>query len=311
MSNTITVSPSAIGAYEKCGVQYAFRYVEHVTPPVGPSPSAVRGRALHRGAETDLRAVAARLAEGGERAGADLPLAAVQQAASDEFDRAVRGESLFEKEDGTVETRTEAPAAFDLHGEDPGVNKDLVLRVGDAPGLVPVWYTRVAPSKEPAAVETWARLPFETPEGETVILRGRIDDLPREGVPLADLKHSKRAFGKTRYSTEEDAANDDQLTAYDLLHRAATGRVPAGLGFDTVQLDAPRNAPEAVKVTGIASPRVPARSDAQIALYLERVAAVAKGIKAGVYVPAHRGEDWWCSEKWCAFWKVCKHGGGR
>lgn len=297
----VPVSPFALSEYEKCGERYRLRYIEKIYPPVGPSPAAVRGRALHKGAEHDLRTVQKHLADGAPREEADAPLEEVVQAAVEEFERAERGEDHFEGRDGKVLIFQKEKPAWELFGEKAGTNKDLVAK-----SMTPLWYSNLAPSVYPAGVETWAETDIER-NGIIVRLKARFDVLPANG-DLADLKHSKYAFGKWNYATAEEADADDQLTAQDLLYRKITGEKPKTVGFDTVKLYQPRN--KDATVAGVIQPRVGPRTDAQIDLFSEKAARIAKGISAGVFVPAQKGKDWWCSAKWCGHWSVCRFGGG-
>ena len=143
----LTLSPSAIRQYERCGVQYQVQRLDKIPPPVGPSPALVRGRSLATAAEADLVAVLGAMGAGAARADADLPLEAVQDAAADAFDAAARGEDRYVRDDGTVSETQGPPPAWALHEEDPGACKDLVVA-----GLVPAWYAGIAPTVQPAGL---------------------------------------------------------------------------------------------------------------------------------------------------------------
>lgn len=289
---TIKISPSALRAYQSCGERYRLQYIQKAPPPVGPSPALVRGLALHKGAEMALRTVVEQKREGRPRE--DLPVEAVAQAAVEEFEQIEQGVRVYERDDGTVVRDEGPPPAWDLFGEKSGANKDMVAK-----GLAPAWCEKICPRVDPEGVETWGHVPFEQEDGTSVLLRLRFDVLPADGV-LTDLKTTKRAFGKIRYATADDAEDDPQLTAQDIAYRHLTGKVPEAVGFDTL----------AVERHGVDAhyPRVAPRSDAQIGDYLQRADRLVNGIKKGVFIPARRGEDWWCSAKWCPYFRVCAFG---
>ena len=295
MTDTLNLSPFSIAEYIRCGMRYQHRYVLHTPITVGPSPAAVRGRAMHKGAETDLR-------ERIKDPETVPPLEVSVTAAVEAFEQSERGEDVYEREDGTVIVTQGEPPAWEQFGEKAGKNKDLL-----AAQMVPTWHSQIAPTTKPKAVEQWAAITLNG-DGVSVRLRGRLDVLPADGV-LSDLKHSRKAFGKTNYSTTEDAGTDDQLTAYDLLYRAATEQIPSRLGFDTVMLDGKRGSDD-LFVTGIAQPRVEPRTEAQLQRYLDKVQRVAKGIQAGVFVPT-TPDSWSCSSRWCPFWRKCAYGGAK
>lgn len=283
-SRTLVLSPSSLADYAKCGLRYWWRKVEKRTPPVGSSPAAVRGTAFHAGAEHDLRGLLA--------TGQHHVLSDVQDAASQSFDQAAQGVSTYTDEEGQVLTFQGPPPAWALHGEEPGQTKDVVLQ-----GLIPTWHTRIAPSVQPVSIESWAVVEC----ADDVKVRLRFDQVPANG-DLADLKHTKKSWGKLRYSTAAQAEEDAQLTAEDVGYRVLTGQPPVRLGWDTVQLDGHR-------VLGIAQPRVASRSEEVIARWMADVQMAARGIRAGVFPHADKNEDWWCSAKWCAYWTVCPYGG--
>lgn len=308
MDDPIYLSPSAIDTARMCGVKWEHEHPLRTPRASGLGPSQVRGRALHRAAETALRYVVAHRTADDRQ---DMPLEAIQQAAVDEADRMETGVDIYEREDGTVTTTDGPKPEWALHEEDPGANKDLL-----AYDMVPRWHERILPTIEPEAVEAWGRVELADPAtGLDVVLRARLDVLPADGV-ITDLKHSKFSFGGYNYGTPDDATASVQLSTQDVIYRQLKGVPPVALGFDTLGLrestkpQQKAGALPGLHVADILQPRVPARTEHQLDKFYDLVTRVARGIQAGVFLPAPDGA-WWCSEKWCQFWRVCKHAQGR
>ena len=71
MVDQLSLSPSKINTFERCQLQYKFRYLDNLRKP--PGVAAAIGTATHKAVEVNLRAKL--------DTGALLPLEAVQQAA--------------------------------------------------------------------------------------------------------------------------------------------------------------------------------------------------------------------------------------
>lgn len=113
-------------------------------------------------------------------------------------------------------------------------------------------------------------------------------------LTIEDLK-----TGKKRWS-EEQLADDIQLDWYAMAWRHRTGSLPDVVG---VRQCLDQKKPSTAWLGG-------KRSDADVRRLLKTVNAVARGISMGVFTPAQPGA-WWCSSKWCGYWKACPYRGGR
>ena len=304
------LSPSKLGTLRKCEALFVLQYARREPPTGGPSPALVVGRSLDAGAEFDMAAVAATLDRGGPREGADLPLSDVVDVAADAYEDAAEGRGAYTRDDGETVATTEPPVEWDLHEADRSKLKNAALKV-----IVPAWYAEHAPKVQPASVQTTVRFEHAIPDADMlVVMSTRLDVMPRDGV-LVDVKST----GGSNYSTPEQADTDDQLTACDLGFRETTGAAPAALGWDTVRYThrGPiKSAPtrDEYGIVDTPSTRVPARTDAQIASYLDRMGREAERAQAlldGRVRPLYADRDSWaCSKKWCSRWGVCSQGGG-
>lgn len=146
------ISPSQLKLYLRCPRQYEFRYIQGLR--LAPGGSLVKGLAAHKAAEANL----ANKIVSGE----DLPVEAIQDLTSDEFER-LRLTAEFQAD------------------ENPGALKDAAVRSAVA------WRNKVAPGINPAAVETWVEAP--TPEGNVVF--GRLDCEEVDGT-IRDMKNTSR-----------------------------------------------------------------------------------------------------------------------
>lgn len=307
----VYLSPSKVNSLRICEAAFVHRYVLRTPPTGGGNPSRAVGQALDAGAEFDLSAVATALDAGAPRAGADLPLAAVQDIAADAYEAASDGHGSYQREDGTVTTTEEPPIDFALHDSDRGRLKDVSLNV-----VVPAWYTQHAPLVQPAKVQQWVSFTkIDVDADLEIVMRARLDVLPRDGV-LVDVKHTS----KDRYTKVADADVDDQLTACDLGYRTLTGEAPTALGWDTVRYahrGPTKTMPDRDTYEVVDAPqvRVPPRTEAALDSYFERLdrdAERALALIKGDVRPRFADRDSWaCSKRWCSVWGACSQGGGK
>lgn len=146
----LTLSPSKIDTFERCQLQFRYRYLEGRVKP--PAAAAAIGTATHRAIEVNLRAKL--------ETGTLLPLDAVKDVARDSIENAWSG---------GVHDDPEAPI-----GKSGAVD--------EAVSLAELHATTVAPGIQPTAVER--ALGMEVSEG--LIITGHLDVV--EGDSLRDTK---------------------------------------------------------------------------------------------------------------------------
>lgn len=144
--NTLSLSPSKINTFERCQLQYKFRYLDNLRKP--PGVAAAIGTATHKAIEVNLRAKL--------DTGALLPLEAVQQAARD---------TMENEWAGGVQLDPEEPA-------------DKGAAVDQAVALAELHHVEVAPTVNPIAIER----PFGVQVAPGLKLTGHIDIVEADGV---------------------------------------------------------------------------------------------------------------------------------
>jgi RecB family exonuclease len=139
MTNQLTLSPSKINTFERCQLQYKFRYLDNLRKP--PGVAAAIGTATHTAIEGNLRSKM--------DTGALLPLEAVQQAARDTLENTWAG---------GVQLDADEPA-------DKGEAADQAV------ALATLHHKEIAPTIAPIALER----PFGVDACDGVKLTGHID----------------------------------------------------------------------------------------------------------------------------------------
>jgi len=244
----------------RCGIQYERRYVNGEI--IAPSAALVRGKCDHKAIEINFRQKI--------DTNVDLPVEAVKDFFSDEWER---------------EKYTIGWTADELAGEPVPKAEARVKDIGVA--LVETYHTELAPSAIPVAVEEKFIVEFE---GGYPNLMGIIDRID-EGDQIIDCKF----VGKS--PSAGDAAEDVQLTAYDLGYRQTRKRKPNVLRKEyTVSTKTPKTVVQEVE----------AREDATISRFLTRLERAMDIIGKGIFAPAPNGV-WWCSERFCGYWQSCKY----
>lgn len=263
------LSPSQIGMLGKCGEQYRRRYVEGERVP--PGIAQIRGRATH---STNEKNLVHKLATGGL-----LPLDEIAQLAADQVKAELAGEWVLgaDYEDNGV---TVAQAR--------GIVTDEVV------GLTRLHATELAPKAEPEALEVRVEVPAS-------------DALPVKLVGVIDLIDRVRGVRDTKTAQKspkaEAAHESDQLTAYDLMHRALKGAPPKNLGLDHL-IRTPKKG-ELRVVTQDTS-----RSIEDLGVFVRRANAALRSIETEVFLPAPQ-DHWVCSTRWCGYAATCPYFRGR
>ena len=149
-----------------------------------------------------------------------------------------------------------------------------------AKALLSEYCLRVAPKIKPEAVEEKFQLPVEN--GDASFQLNGVIDLVEKG-PVWDYKVTSKA------KTDGMVKNSLQLSLYAL----AAGKSRAGF----IQF-LKKATPEVGMISAVKS-----KEDKQWAL---KVAIdVVKAVKAKVF-PRTNPENWWCSEKHCGYWYLCR-----
>lgn len=258
------LSPSGISRYRSCARQFKYAYIDGKRSP--PGIAAVRGRALHFGAER----VHKHTIDTGIRMSLDHAVACV----ADKFDLEVQ----------------EVPSELQVVNNMPvGVVKDRTIE------NFGVYYTQAVPGIDPIGVEE----PFAIKIGG-VPIRGIIDlidrvrgeytleddpELPPPKIEVvSDLKSTKMRW------SEQRVAHEVSLTIYAIAKNVERVRVDLLLdrkkGGEYVALRAPRTKQEKRTVT-------------------EDIEEIAYAIKQGIF-PRCNPTDWVCTPRWCGYYAECR-----
>jgi hypothetical protein len=187
------ISPSQLEMYTRCGESYRRRYV--LGERIPPGVAAVRGTAIHKGAELNY---AQKI-----KTHVDMTESQVVEIAASTFDEKVKNEGVW------------------LSPDEQSAGEKIV--VGEAKDttvtLAGLMARESLPRFQPAEVEVTGRLEIPTASHD---LLGRLD-LVDERDFIVDFKTSSRK------KNQADVDGDTQFTFYDLLFRAAKGRAPKGI----------------------------------------------------------------------------------
>lgn len=300
----IRMSVSALGDYLKCGERFRRRRIENEWRPfglaahIGTAAHEV-GRLMHR------RQIAAKEAAGvpnvslkaleGEPDKAIAvtevllanPMLADEAAdlAATEFDKAVDEKGWEPSEDDAANPDAARGAAKDAAIDH---SKFYAAKVGTA--INPVSVERM--------IEVTPRLSGEKQDAQ-ITLRGIIDliDGSTIGEEVVDRK--------TSYKAPRDGSQHGnlQMSFYAALRLAETKALPPQQRLEyTVRSPKLGKMSQATLITS--------RTKQDVKELLQRVQQTAKGITAGVFMPADP-DQWWCSKKFCEFYGDCKYTVGR
>lgn len=140
------------------------------------------------------------------------------------------------------------------------------------------------PAVKPVAAEQVFRVRVKPENSDPIPFVGVIDLVEEDSI--SDLKTKKKA------ASQNEADNSLQLSLY----AHVTGK-------PTVRLD------QLVKPSKTMGARfirtVSSRTDQEVQHALDVVAEVAQDIATGRFRRTNP-ENWWCTEKWCPYWKDCR-----
>lgn len=283
----LTLSPSALNTYLKCGVLFRYTYIDGRRQP--PAFAMVMGTGLHAGVEAHMK----EKIKTGEDPALDLAVNAAVEGLHKELD-----------------TRAKMIADTGMDPDpDPEENpQSIETKVIEG---ITTFHTEAAPAIMPLEAEGSIRIPMNDPRNPDgppmAILTGRKDLVARpidvvEGKPVGFAKTTKKAILDVKFQknkpTESDVLKSTQLMTYYVAQKAEDqGDAPVQVGLVGVT-----KTKKPQVVTAVA---VPTAED-ELRL-MRQIGRVLDGIKKGVYLPAPPPPfSWWCSEKSCGFWKECK-----
>lgn len=252
------LSPSSIDMFLRCGEQ--FRRRDILKESIPPGIAMLKGRAVHKAAEVNNRQKI--------ESGVDLPESDLVDAATTEFDTAIKADGLG------LSVEENAIGATKVVGQ----AKDASV------SLTRVYRRLVAPAISPVLVEEFVRVELATASHD---LLGKLDVVDAQGR-VRDLKTSGRK------KSQADVDESDQLTYYDMAVEKLTGKPSAGVVMDVL---VETKVPDVQMLTSFRTAR-----DREV--YLSKLNAVLGGIKAGIFLPATPGH-WVCTQKFCGYWNTC------
>jgi hypothetical protein len=273
------ISQSRLSSYFKCGEKTRRRYLEGDKVPAGVP--ALMGTGFHRGA-----AAAHRLQLDVLKAD---PSATVDDLAAALPDTEAAGEIAVEA------FKAEVNAGVTLSREDEARGKALVL--GEAVDTVfqatTLYVGAVAPGVRPVGVEHSVTVKIRH-RGEAFEVTGIIDliDAQHEDEEIADQKL------RGRKPSADEIVSGDQLTMYGFLRKLETGVAPKRYKLNNLIHT------RGGKVSYL--PQEGTRDESDFAVLLLKMAALRSGVAAGTFLPASPG-SWYCSDKWCEFYRTCKY----
>lgn len=150
------------------------------------------------------------------------------------------------------------------------------------------WACAMQPDYWPFSVESIEQQ-FRIPLQADLDLMGVVDLITREQA-VVDWKVGKRAI------SQGEADTSIQLTAYALHHQYTTGRAPSEVQLAVIQ--------EAKETKHYVRRSVRDRTD--FGILLRRVELLQRAKAAGIFPPCNP-DNWWCSPRFCGYWRECEH----
>jgi len=191
------ISATQLSTFERCGLQYLFRYVEKITIP--PGVAMVKGAGVHGGAKANF--------EQKKESHRDLPKGHIIEISVTEFERRAAKGVLLTPEEETVG-----------YEKVLGQTKDSVVT------LASIFADEVAPVYQPAYVEERHRI--VVPDSEYDLMA--IMDLATEDELVVDLKTGSKKKAAAEVQTSS------QLTFYSLVYKKITGNLPRAVRLEVL-----------------------------------------------------------------------------
>jgi hypothetical protein len=184
------ISASHLGMYQRCGLQYQFRYIDKKKIP--PGIALLKGAGVHGGARINFRQK--------KESKVDLPKKDIIEISVTEFENTFQSQGVFlTQEEETIGLKNVLGSA-----------KDSIVT------LASLYADQVAPIYQPIYVEESHRI--VVPNSEYDLLA--VMDLATENERVVDLKTGAKK------KTDSEVQASDQLTFYALVYRALTGKMP-------------------------------------------------------------------------------------
>lgn len=204
--------------------------------------------------------------------GTDLPVDYMEDLAADTYRRLVLDRGVYIPKSEYAERKR-------LIGE----GLDSAVR------LSRLYAKEVAPTVHPWLIERTVVADF----GLELPLEGTID-LVETDSHLRDIKSAGKSYNQ--------AAADCslQLTQYNVMFYLTFGYWPPETSL-IVLVDLKESKVQHIKTK---------RTSACLEPYKERVKLAIRQIKSGIFLPTNP-DNWWCTEKWCGYWQMCPHAGGK
>lgn len=204
------LSQTMIGMWERCQVQFQYRYLDGLILP--PGLAAHIGTGTHKGAEVNQKAKLI--------TGKDEPLSVVQDAARDGYMRALQKNGVFFPPSEAASAKRQMAEGIDI-----------------TVGLAKTYLERVAPEIKPKHIELKLTLDHkEIPVPFTGII-----DLVTAENELRDLKTSSKRWAQSRADTSI------QATLYNELVGRYVGAYPNRIVFDVLVKG--KDEPQALETT--------------------------------------------------------------
>jgi hypothetical protein len=299
---------SGISMFNKCGMQFAFRYIQGMKRP--PSAFMLCGTATDKAVTWDLdtKILTGSLAQLSDLT--DLAADSVEtnphkdelKLDPDDAGKSIK-QVLGETKDKAVRlvqshhTRV-APVILPWRtARKFTVNLDRFLRARASllhqeaeSGDISAWRKRVM-TRQAEALNAVAKEGIDFVGEQDIVEKFTVPNLDGPELHIRDTKTS----GKSK--NQGDVNSDDQLTAYATASMVVDGRLPDSLIFDVLV-----DLKGGVKPQTITTKRTPLDVD----IFLNRVANALGAIQQGIFTPTQQ-TNWWCSEKWCAYTAHCPY----
>jgi len=182
--------------------------------------------------------------------------------------------------------RLKERALEDDYTIDEGEDKKKLLStaIDKIPNVAKHFIAEVSPPVQPKEVEKEVLI-----EGANYNLYGFIDLVTIENI-IDDLKTG------ARLKSISDVQRSLQLTHYAILHNVTEKKFPVKVRLTSITTAVK---PKSAKLEGV-------RTLENVQAYLNVVDKVNEIIQSGLFAPT-LPDNWWCSEKFCGYWKDCKY----
>lgn len=261
------LSISQVELYQKCPMQFYYRYILGKRSP--PGISSVQGTNIHKAVEVGYRHVMDKH---------ELPqLELSLDAYSDALDKNLTSDVVWADEDGDDTIGS---------SKDKGKVKDQGVK------LLQTWHQKKLPRVTPKAVEksfvtTFAGIPVVGVVDLIDRINKPLDPSNTELHPMLDAVVDNKVVSKKYAQSAVD--NKLQMTVYS--HAS-------GLNQQRYDLFVKTKTPKLEEM-------LTSRNPQDIRWAVKTFQEVAKAISAGIF-PMCSTESWACSAKWCGYWSICR-----